>query len=186
MSERPKSKRRRKVTRTANFGVWAVSLYSSSCTDSSFILAGQLLSAPYPCLPLVRLALTPGTLLHCSPLLLRGPYIFTKRSRPAREGEKRKNGREEPRNNRLRCIFLHNNTTSSSLPALYYSSSLFRVIHSTPTSSVLLRPLRCPPQWSETKYCKREAKINTCLTLQPNKLLFSFTSCDKGVSIRPF
>lgn len=121
-------------------------LYSSSCTDSSFILAGQLLSAPYPCLPLVRLALTPGTLLHCSPLLLRGPYIFTKRSRPAREGEKRKNGREEPRNNRLRCIFLHNNTTSSSLPALYYSSSLFRVIHSTPTSSVLLRPLRCPPQ----------------------------------------
>lgn len=141
--EEEKSHGRLEHFAAANFGVCAVSIYSSCCTDSSFILAGQLLSAPYLCLPLVRLALTPGSLLHCSPLLLRGPYVFTKRSRPASGGE---NGREEARNKRLCCIFLHNNTTSSSLPVLHYSSSLFRVIHCTPTPSVLLRPLQCPPQ----------------------------------------
>lgn len=43
------------------------------CICSSFISAEQLLSAPYLRLPLIRLMLTPASLLHCSPLLLHGP-----------------------------------------------------------------------------------------------------------------
>lgn len=67
--------------------VCAVSIQAVRCTDSSFILAGQLLSAPYLCLPLVRLVLTPGSLLRCFPLLLHGTYIFTRRSREEKQGE---------------------------------------------------------------------------------------------------
>lgn len=93
----------------------AGSIYAARCADSSFILAGQLLSGPYLCLPLLRLVLTPGSLRHCSPLLPHSPYIFSRRSREEKEKKMGAGDFEERHWFKLK---------RSGQPALYFSASL--------------------------------------------------------------
>lgn len=115
-------------------------IFHVRCADSSFILAGQLLSAPYLCLPLVSLVLTPGSLLHCFSTLhtssLRGTEQQGKENNGCGGGIKA-------------CSVFSCKITQglllylcSTTPSLAFKSSILLPLH----SFLPLRPLHCPPQ----------------------------------------
>lgn len=157
VSERAKSKGKLKVKRT--FGVFshcsrllcmhvARSVYFPCARRWQLIHIGRAaLISPLSLSPISQPGVNPWLPAPLLPLC--SSTVHTSSLRGAEQQGKENNGCGGAWNKSLQCIFLQNNTRSSSLPVLHYSFSCFQVIYSTPTSflpPLTPYPLHCSPQ----------------------------------------